>query len=177
MDQNGKLPVTTWAALRTRLLDAYDTLVRRLASRLGSVDLAREAVHETYLRLQKQGPMEPVENPEGYLFRAAVNVARNRQLVENRYLNPDEADALLSLPDDVPGPAQVIEAQSEFVQLERALAQLPERRRRIFEAAWVDGVSHRELARRHNVDIRTIQREIERATEHVRNYWKKSGLK
>lgn len=157
-------------------MDGYDRLVRRLAAHLGSADLAREAVHETYLRLQKQGPIEPVNNPDGYLFRAAVNIARNRQAVDNRYLTPAEADALLSLADDAPGPAQVIEAQSEFIHLEKALAQLPARRREIFESSWVDGVSHQDLARQHNVDIRTIQREIERATEHVRRYWRKSGL-
>lgn len=176
MDQIGKKSATTWAALRHRLLDGYDHLVKRLAIQLGSMDLAREAVHETYLKLQRQGPMEPVQNPDGYLFRAAINTARNKQAVENRYLTPEEADDLLALADESPDPAQVVEGQSEFVHLERALAELPERRRRIFEASWAEGVSHQELARQYEVDIRTIQREIERALEHIHRYWRRAGL-
>ncbi|MDR3508719.1 MAG: sigma-70 family RNA polymerase sigma factor [Caulobacteraceae bacterium] len=165
---------TTWAALRHRLLDGYDEFVRRLARRLGSADLAREIIHETYLRFQRVGDMEPVHNPDGYIFRTAVNIAKNRNLIERRYLNASETQMLIGIPDDAPDPARTATARLEMDLLRRALAQLPPRRREIFEASWADEVPHTELAIRYGVHVRTIQRELEQATKFVRRWWKEN---
>jgi len=163
---------SSWAGLRERLLDRYDDLVRRLSRRLGSADLAREAVHETFLRLQRSDASEPVRNLDAYLFRTAINIANNRHKVENRYLNFSETEVLIGIPDDAPDPARIAESRSEMALLSRALQELPPRRRAIFEASWAHGVSHAALAAEHGVHLRTIQRELELAAEHVRRYWK-----
>jgi RNA polymerase sigma factor (sigma-70 family) len=156
------------ADLRNRLLERYDEFVRRLARRVGSVDLAQEVIHETYLRLQRAGEPMPIRNPDGYIFRTAVNIAKNRSVVERRYLNISEIDDLVGIPDEAPDPARIVEARSEADLLRRALAQLPARRREIFEASWADETPHAELARRYGVHLRTIQRELEQATRFVR---------
>jgi RNA polymerase sigma-70 factor (ECF subfamily) len=163
---------SSWTGLRERLLDRYDDFVRRLTRRLGSADLAREAVHETFLRLQRTDAAEPVRNLDAYLFRTAVNIAKNRRKVESRYLNFSETEALIGIPDEAPDPAQIAESRSEIAQLIRALEALPARRRAIFEASWAGGVPHATLAADHGVHLRTIQRELELATEHVRRFWK-----
>ncbi|MFZ0267690.1 RNA polymerase sigma factor [Caulobacter sp.] len=164
----------TWAGLRQRLLARYDEFVRRLTPRLGSADLAREVVHETYMRFERVGDIGVIENPDGYIFRTAINIARNKGVIERRYLNVSEIENLIGLADDAPNPAQIAEARSEMDILRRALTKLPSRRRAIFEASWVDGVSHAELALRYNVHIRTIQRELEQATMFVRRFWKEN---
>ncbi|MDG2527264.1 RNA polymerase sigma factor [Caulobacter endophyticus] len=163
---------SSWTGLRERLLDRYDDFVRKLTRRLGSADLAREAVHETFLRLQRTDPSEPVRNLDAYLFRTAINIAKNKRKVESRYLTFSETEALVGIPDDTPDPARVAESRSEVALLVRALAELPPRRRAIFEASWAGGVPHATLAATHNVHLRTIQRELELAAEHVRRFCK-----
>jgi RNA polymerase sigma-70 factor (ECF subfamily) len=163
---------SSWPSLRERLLDRYDDFVRRLTRRLGSADLAREAVHETFLRLQRTDVGEPVRNLDAYLFRTAINIAKNRRKVENRYLNFSETEALIGIPDETPDPARISESRSEMAQLIRALEGMPARRREIFEASWVREVPHATIAVEHGVHLRTIQRELELAAEHVRRFWK-----
>jgi RNA polymerase sigma-70 factor (ECF subfamily) len=164
----------SWAALRGRLLEHYDDFVRKLSRRLGSVDLAREVIHETYLRLERVGDPGPIHNPDGYIFRTAVNIAKNRSVVERRYLNASETEMLIGIPDDAPDPARVAEARSETELLRRALAELTPRRREIFEASWADETPHAELAARYGVHLRTIQRELEQATAFVRRWCKEN---
>jgi RNA polymerase sigma factor (sigma-70 family) len=166
----------TWDRLGARLLAGYDDFVRKLTRRLGSAELAREAIHETYLRLQRPGATEPIQNPDGYLFRIAINIAKNRGVIERRYLNASEIEVLIDLPEEAPDPARTVLARSEMAMLQIALDQLPERQREIFTASWVHEIPHNELAQRYGVDIRTIQRDLERASRHVRLFWKENGL-
>ena len=162
---------TSWAGLRHRLLDGYDEFVRRLTRRLGSADLAREVIHETYLRFERVGDMEPVRNPDGYIYRTAINIAKNKSVIERRYINASETELLIGIVDDTPDPARSAEARSQTDSLKRVLARLPARRREIFEASWADEVPHAELAVRYGVHVRTIQRELEQATKFVRQWW------
>lgn len=166
---------TTWAALRHRLLGRYDEFVRRLTRRVGSTDVAREVIHETYLRLQRVGEVEPIRNPDGYIFRTAINIAKNREIGERRHVSASDIEMMMEIPDEGPDPARIAEARSEAALVRRALAQLPQRRREIFEASWVDEVPHAELATRYGVHLRTIQRELEEATRFVRRWCKENG--
>jgi RNA polymerase sigma-70 factor, ECF subfamily len=157
---------TSRATLRHLLLAGYDDLKRRLTRRLGSAELAGEALQDAFLRLECAPNIGVVRSPQAYLFRMAFNLAINRQTAENRRLSPVALDALLGFADDSPGPARTAEARSEIEALKRALAELPARRREIFLASWVEEISHSEIARRFGVSLRTIQIELKYAVEH-----------
>jgi RNA polymerase sigma factor (sigma-70 family) len=163
-------PESGWALLRERLLFRYEEFVRRLARRTGSHDVAREIMHETYLRFLRVDAVDPIKNPDGYIFRTAINLAKNRSIAERRHLSASEIDVLIGIPDEAPDPARIVEGRSETALIRRALAQLPQRRREIFEASWADEVPHCELAVRYGVHIRTVQRELEQATTFVRRW-------
>jgi len=137
-----------------------------LTRRLGSAECAGEALQETFLRLEQGGEIGPVGNPAAYLFRMAMNIAANRRVAENRRLTVSETDKLLEIPDEAPGPFQLAESRSEIEALKRALAELPERRREIFLAAWIEELPHQVIAKRFGVTTRTIQIELRRALEH-----------
>lgn len=157
---------TSRATLRHLLLAGYDDLKRRLARRLGSAELAGEALQDTFLRLECAPNIGVVRSPEAYLFRMAFNLAINRRTVENRRLSPIAIDALLGFADESPGPARTAEARSEIEALKRALAELPARRREIFLASWVEEVPHGEIAKRFGVSLRTVQIELRLAVEY-----------
>jgi RNA polymerase sigma-70 factor (ECF subfamily) len=158
--------VTSGTALLQLLLVRYDDLKRRLTRRLGSAELAGDALQDTFIRLERSPQIGPVRNPQAYLARMALNIAANHRVAEARRLTVSETEALLDIVDDAPDPARAAEAKSDIDALKRALAELPPRRRDIFMAAWVEEISHAEIAERYDVTVRTIQIELKHALEH-----------
>ncbi|NPV19267.1 MULTISPECIES: RNA polymerase sigma factor [Bradyrhizobium] len=151
------------AALLNALIDGYDDLKRRLARRLGSTELASEALQDTFLRLECGNDVGAVQSPRAYLFRTALNLANNRRVAENRRLTTSEIDALLDVPDDSPDPARIVESRSEIAALGRILLQLSARQRDIVFATFVDEQSVHQIAQRHRVSVRRIQVELREA--------------
>src|SRR3546814_7042155 len=85
------------AALRDVFLAGYENLARRLTFRLGSPELAREALQETFLRLERSAEIGSVRNPQAYLLRTAFNIATNHRIAESRRLTVSETEALLEI--------------------------------------------------------------------------------
>lgn len=156
----------TKGVLRNLLLSSYEDLANWLTRRLGSQELAREALQETYLRLERGNEIGPVHSPRAYLLRTAINIAINKRVSDKRRLGISETEKLLTVPDEAPDPARAVEARSEIVALIKALNELPDRRRQIFLASWIDEVPHREIAERFGISIRTVQIELKDALEH-----------
>jgi RNA polymerase sigma-70 factor, ECF subfamily len=157
---------TSRATLLHVLLRGYDDLKRRLAHRLGSVELAGEALQDTFLRLEHAGDIGVVKQPQAYLYRVALHMAINRRVAENRRLTAAETEALLDIVDDAPDPARTAEARSEIEALKRAVLELPPRRREIFLAAWVSEVPPQKIAERFGLSLRMVQIELKHAREH-----------
>lgn len=151
--------------LRNLLTRSYDDLVRRLSVRLGSSELAREALQDTYVRLDRPLP-GPLRNPAAYLYRMALNAGRNRRVAEARYLTAGEIDAILYIPDEAPSPSAIVESRQELALLAAALDELPPRRRGIALAAWERSLSHKDIAAEFGISVRTVQTEIKSAMEH-----------
>ncbi|HEV2156680.1 RNA polymerase sigma factor [Bradyrhizobium sp.] len=160
------MTIDSISSLRTLLLAEYVDFDRRLTRRLGSPDLASEALNETYLRLEGMRELGPVRSPKAYLFRIALNIAADRRRAEKRRLTSDEVDALLEIPDDRPDAARVIEDRSEVNLLRHAIAELPERRRRVLMLSRIDGMPNREIAALLGVTVRTVETDLKQAVEH-----------
>lgn len=166
------------AFLRRSLLASYSDLIGRLTRRLGSPDLAAEALHETYLRLEQPGNIGEVANPESYLYRAAVNTAANMKRSDGRHLGEGEIKALLDIPDESPDPERIALARGEVEGLMQALAELPERQRVVFSEAIFDNTPYSDLAERFGVSTRTIYKDVEQALAHcAKRLGKKSFFK
>ncbi|HEY4124886.1 MAG TPA: RNA polymerase sigma factor [Rhizomicrobium sp.] len=157
---------TKWALLRQVLVSKYDDIGRALTRKLGSRDLAAEALQDTFVRIERGGELGEVHNPRAYLVRMAMNIATDRRRAANRFLSVSEGEALLNFMDDAPGPDRVAEGRSDIYALERALSGLPDRRRAVFESAWIEGCSHTEIAQRFGLALRTVQQELKLAREH-----------
>jgi RNA polymerase sigma-70 factor (ECF subfamily) len=100
--------------LRGQLVENYDTLIKKLTRRLGSSDFAHEALHETFLRLDRVTDAVTVHSPADYIFRTAINVAKDRQKAQRYRVTASEIDLLLDVSDETPDPARVAEARSEI---------------------------------------------------------------
>jgi RNA polymerase sigma factor (sigma-70 family) len=152
------------AALINLLLTGYDDFKKRLARRLGSSDMAADALHDTYVRLSSNVEIGPVARPDAYLFRIAMRLAADRRRTDA--YGSSEARVLLDIVDDGPDPERIVEARSEIEALKRGLMEMPQRRRDILIAASIDEIPYSVLAERFKVTKRTIQSELKLALVH-----------
>jgi RNA polymerase sigma-70 factor, ECF subfamily len=160
------LAVTNRATLRATLAQDYNGLFKRLKKRLGSADLASEALHETFLRVDQVSSAVELQRPNDYLFRIAINIATDRRRADNRLLSGGEIDGLLQVVDEAPDPARIVEAREDVKALQKALAELPRRRREIFTSALVGRTPNHKLAELYGVDVRTVEKDLKRALQH-----------
>lgn len=158
----------TWAGLRQHLVDRYDELRHHLTRRLGSDDLAREMLHETYLRLNRSDTPGTVESPGAYLFRTALNIAIDAQRKENRRIRPSEIRAILEVADEAPLQDRQVEANLDMERLQKVIQELPWRRRSILIAARMKETPHQEIADRFGISKRMVQFELKAAMEFCR---------
>ncbi len=156
----------TLTMLRRLLVERYDEFRTRLTQRLGSADLAGDAMQDTWLKLARVEAVGAVRSPGHYLFGIALNAARDRLQADSRYLTAVEIEGLLDLVDETPDPARVAEARSDLRILEAALAELSPRRRDILLAARLDGLPRQEIAKRLGISLRLVEKELHLAQAH-----------
>lgn len=161
--------------LRDLIRAQYNDLVRRLTRRLGSAEAAQEALHDTYLRLERGGVLGPVASPRAYLLRMATNLASNRRRADRRLLSAAEISELLDLADEAPGPERTAQARADVQRVLKALDGLPATRREIFLASWAERLPHPEIAARFGLHLRTVQKEVRRAELYLREFFSEAG--
>jgi RNA polymerase sigma factor (sigma-70 family) len=152
--------------LRRVLVTRYNDLKMRLTRRLGSAELAGEALQDTYLRLEGVETSGVVSSPGAYLFRMAFNIAMDHRRAERRRLSFMEVRHLLDVAEDTLGPARIVEGRLEIEALERVLAELPPRRRAILLAVRLEGLPQRQIAARLGISLRLVEKELQRAQEY-----------
>lgn len=155
------------AALRRVFIDRYDDFRKRLTPRLGSADLASEALQETWLRLARLDASTEIKSPGSYLFRTVLNVAFDQRQSEKRHLTNGEIEDLLNLADDGPDPDRIAQDRSDLRALDAVLSELPVRRRAILLAARVDGLPLQEIATKLGVSLRLVSKELRLAHEFI----------
>lgn len=154
------------ATLRDALVEHYHHLRDRLTARLGSQDLAGEALHETWLKLHDGAELTPVENANAYLYRAAVNTASNLSSSRRRVLGEGEIEDLINTACDAPDPEQIAIDRSELAHVWRILSELRPRQRHIFVESFTGTATHEELADQYGVTVRMIQIDLREAILH-----------
>ncbi|HEY4317904.1 MAG TPA: RNA polymerase sigma factor [Herbaspirillum sp.] len=167
------------SVLRDLLAQRYEDIKRRLTWRLGSAELASDALHDTWVHLERRDEQNAggeVKSPLAYLMRVATNLALDRLQRDRRYMSGDELDTLMGdIVDPAPGPAEVAAARSEIEALAKIIDNMPKRRRAIFLAVRVDGLSNQETADRFGVSARLVGLELKRAHEYCMAHMPKDG--
>ena len=159
------------------LVSRYEELARSLSRYVGSKEAAEEVLQDAFLLLSRDRAQAPIQNPESYLFRMALNIAASRRRAERRRLSPIDADAMLeAIADEAPDAERIAGDRSTMDLVRRLIAQLPKRRQEIVLAAWFEDVPYQEIAARHDLSLRMIQIELKHATAHVTEGLAKAGL-
>jgi RNA polymerase sigma-70 factor (ECF subfamily) len=148
------------AIIRRLFVDHYDDLKRRLTKRVGSDDLAGDAMHDAWLRLQSAEAIGIVQSPYNYVFRIVLNAANDQRRLQKRHASAVEIESLLELPDEMPGPEKTALARSDLETFKAILAELPARRRAIFLAARIGNIPRQIIADRLGVSRRLVAKEL-----------------
>jgi RNA polymerase sigma-70 factor (ECF subfamily) len=151
--------------LQRVFIERYDELKARLTTRLGSADLAGDALQETWIRLVRSGAAT-AHTPDSYLFRAVLNTATDQRRAQKRHLSAVEIESLFNLEDGAPSPERIVEVRSDARIVERILTELPARRRAILLASRLDGLTRDEIAAKLGVSVRLVTKELRLAHEH-----------
>lgn len=152
--------------LRRQLAANYESLIKHLTRRLGSSEFAHEALHETFVRLDGVTDATEVRSPADYIFRTAINVAKNHRKAQSYRVPASEIDGLIEVSDETPNPAQIAEARSDFEAFERALMQLPERCRHVVRMISFEGKTAQETADDLGISVRTVANDYQQALEY-----------
>jgi RNA polymerase sigma-70 factor (ECF subfamily) len=124
---------------------AHHGLVFRTAYRItGNAGDAEDVLQTVFLRMLRRGrSAEPLENPESYLRRAAINAALD-------VLRARRGDQTVPLPEESSGliPAAPMGADVSVLRgaLSRAIAQLKPMQAEIFALRFLEGLSNRQIA-------------------------------
>lgn len=156
----------TAARLRAHLSGSYAALHGRLVRRFGCADLARECLHDTWLRLARPVAAE-VRQADAYVFRMACHLAIDRLREQASWLSLDDPDAGLPEPiDESPGPQAVAEGRSALMALARIMEGLPRRQLAVLIALRVEGRSRGDAAEWLGMSLRSVDTALRQALRH-----------
>jgi len=159
---------------RERFLDSlyrqYARPLLRFISRQNIAhEEAREIVQETYCRLHQVPQVESLESPRGYLFRTAINLARDSKRQRRREFHVAEAggqpgiDDAIDVPSEAPTAYQVLKGQQELAIIRQAIAELSPTCRQVFIMHRFGGATYAQIAERHGLSVSMIEKHVSHA--------------
>ena len=157
---------------------SYADLVRYLSRRTGNAESARDAAHDTWLRVadmarQGQGPaLQGESEARAYLFAMARNLVIDQQRRDGVLHRHAASQAPCHPTPDV---AEAAMYRQAIVAVEAALAGLPDRARQVFVRNRVHGEDQATLAAEFGVSRNMIERDMMQAMDHVQRALERWG--
>lgn len=160
MEPANRMKVMSWVG--SEVLPHEAALRRWLAPRLAPHDL-EDVVQEAYCRISALDDVDHIRSGRAYLFTTARMLVIER-LRRARVVSIETVAELDALPlaADLPSPERIAGGRRELARVQRLIAGLPDRCRRIFELRKVQGLSQREVAAALGVAEHTVENDVAR---------------
>lgn len=146
------------------------TLTKSVAKMVNSKEVAADLVQDVFLRLWSgRAELRVHGDITHYLRRAARNRALDwlaHELVRERWKQSEINEALRSVENSDASESEV--AKDARLVLEGVLREMPEKRRRICELRWLEGVGPSEIARRLGLSVKTVDTQLSRGVKELR---------
>jgi RNA polymerase sigma-70 factor (ECF subfamily) len=151
-----------------RVYDLYSARLYAVAIRITrQAPLASDAVHDAFLQLWRNAGRFDLErgSPEAWL----ISLVRYRALdIARRRVREVSDDDLPEQIDDDPDPLERLAASRDAAALHACLEALEAERRKLLSLAFVDGLSHSEVAQRLKLPLGTVKSWIRRSLQSLR---------
>ncbi len=155
-------------------LSKRSAVERFLTARLGNKDEAEDVLQELFLKLSRIDPAQELQNPAGYLFKMALNLAHDRRRERSRARARDsdwvEARYVMSGPDpvaDIPSAEAGYHAKQRIAAVYAAIEELSPQCRRVFLLHKVEGLSHEEISWQAGISRSTVEKHMNTALKHL----------
>ena len=152
--------------------------IRQWLSHRSSVPTADldDLAQEVFLRLLRYSDDVAIDNPQGYLFRIAANVANEWQ-ERARHRKPHDDSWLEDLQVEFNDePENTIAREMANKHMQEAVNRLPRRQREVLLLHVNEGLTYKEIADRLNVTYRIVLRDLTRAYATLRMQLKAEDL-
>ena len=143
-------------------------LVRFLTHRTGNAETAQDLSHDVYEKLPEiRAEIPTVQKARSYFIRMAGNLAIDHYRIEERRQEILSGSEILFEDADI-GPDSIATWRDELRQIEMALEELPEICQQVLVLARVQGLPHKEVARRLGISVSSVEKHQLRALQHCR---------
>lgn len=161
MDRDSRL--IEWFAKWRKPLRSW--LRNRASVPAGEID---DLVQEVFVRLMRYSDETTVDNPQGYLFRIAANVA-NEWRERSRVRKPHEGSWLEDLQINASDePENIVEREQDDKYLQSVVDRLPPRQREVLMMHANDGLTYKQIAARRGITYRIVLRDLTKAYQTLR---------
>lgn len=123
---------------------------------------ADDLVHDAWIKLASFALTQPVEQPEAFLMKAALNLsvdAHRAQSVRGEQVLPEDVVII----DTRPSVDDVVLGRERMDRLYECLARMNETTRTLYLAHRVEGVSYNELAKQHGMSRSGVEWHVSKA--------------
>lgn len=137
---------------------------------------ADDLIQEAYASLASLDAFEQIVRPDGYFFQIVRNLLTD-QIRRARIVRIESVAEMdtLKAPSDDPSPERVTAAKRELEMVQRVIAGLPDRCRRIFEMRKIQGLSQREIADRLKVSESIVENDGVKGMRLIMQAMRESG--
>lgn len=145
-----------------------------LRKRVGSHELAEDALQETWLRLASmKGDTAAIRDRQAFILRVAGNIAIDLARREKRHSEHCISDEVLlkAVADSYPSPETFAIDRDRLRFLALALARLPPKPRAALLLNRCNGLSHREIGQELGVSEGMVARYLVQALRHCRDHF------
>ena len=170
-------------------IDAYGKIVRRYQGRLYNFvfrfvsdrETAEDIVQETFVRaFRKREEYRAIANFSTWLFTIAGNLAKSELRRRKRWRlfslhRDDDSDTGMELPDESMRPDKVAESSLVDVQIQDAIASLPDNYRQVILLRDVEGMSYQEISEIVRCPVGTVKSRVNRARLKLQQKLKNEG--
>jgi RNA polymerase sigma-70 factor (ECF subfamily) len=153
---------TDWQAALSRVRSA-------LMRRGRTIHDADDLVQEAWVRLACYEREQPVDQPEAFLMRTALNLSidtHRARVTRGEEVLLDE----VVLVETSPGVEATLLGRERIARMSVCLGRLSEKTRVIFLSHRVDGMTYREIGQRHELSISTVEKHVAKATLQVTSW-------
>ena len=144
-------------------------LVGFIYEKVGCADLAEDILHDLFLNIWSRiETWEVTGDVTTYLFSAARNHVwshYSKQRVRRAHADYERATAVASAPPDA---IDRMDGETLARAVEGWIAELPDRRREVFELSRYERLTYQDIAERLEISVKTVETQMSRALRHLR---------
>jgi RNA polymerase sigma-70 factor (ECF subfamily) len=149
-------------------LDYYALLLRYAYTFLRDEVLAEEMVHQVFLKaLERKEPLTIHTSIKAYLYRAVYNECLN-YIKHQRIKNEFEEHTLKTMNQRAETPSGQLQYSELEKQLSKAINDLPEQCRIIFQLSRYEDLKYAEIAVQLGLSVKTVETQMSRALKKLR---------